>query len=97
MGFRLDHLLSYSLDGLNVAGGRSFLTLFHFKRYLLALCKGLKTGADDSAVVDKNIFTAILSGDKAITFGIVEPFHGACNHGSTSLLIGCKVAAGFLA
>jgi hypothetical protein len=47
--------------------------------------------------VDENIFFAILSGDKAITLGVVKPFHGACNHGSTSLMMCCKVAAGLWA
>lgn len=71
--------------GSNVAGGWAFLTLLHLKGYLLTLGKGLEIGADDGAVVDKNILAAILPGDKAITFGFVKPLHCSCNQGTTSV------------
>ena len=72
---------TYWSGGLNVAGGRAFLTLFHVERHLLALSEGPDISAGDGAVVDKNIFAAILPGDKAKTFGFVKPLHCSSNHG----------------
>ena len=76
------------LGGLNVTGSRAFLTLLHFERHLLTLGNGLETSADNGAVVDKDILSAILPGDKAITFGFVKPLYCSCNHGNTSSIDG---------
>ena len=71
---------TYWSGRLNVAGGRAFLTLFHVEGYLLAFSKGSDISAGDGALVDKNILTAILTGDKAKTFGFVKPLHCSSNH-----------------
>ncbi len=72
------------LGGLNATSGRAFLTLFHFEGHLLTFGKGPEASAGDGALVDKNIFAAILTGDKAKTFGFVKPLDCSSNHGSTS-------------
>ena len=66
--------------GLNVAGGRAFLTLFHVERHLLALSKCPEASASDGALVNKNILAPIRPGDKAKTFGFVKPLNYARNH-----------------
>lgn len=55
---------------------RSFLSLRDLHRYLLAFMQGLATAAIDSAMVNKNIFTAFTFNETESLF-VIEPFNGA--------------------
>jgi hypothetical protein len=57
---------------------------FQFERYGLAVVQVLDASALESGNVNENVLRTMLRGDKAKTFGGVEPFHGAFSHRDVS-------------
>lgn len=58
----------------------AFRTLGDFERHFLTFFEGLKTVHVDCGEVRKQIFAAIVWGDEAKTFGIIEPLNSTCCH-----------------
>jgi len=72
------------LGRLDVHGRRTLRALFYIKRYLLAFGQAFEAAALNGRVMNKHIFTAVLRGNKAKAFSIVEPLYCSCRHGNTS-------------
>jgi hypothetical protein len=59
---------------------QSFIAFGNLKRYLLASFEGFVALHSDGGIVCKQVFTAFIRKDKAVTFRIIEPFDGASWH-----------------
>src|SRR5262245_8471579 len=77
-GPRLDALGLLS-DLANVRGLASLRALGHFELDLVSFGQALKALGLDSTEVHEHVL-AVLLGDKAIPFRIVEPFHASLSH-----------------
>lgn len=63
---------------------RSFGALFNFKADTITFRKALKTLPFDGAMVNKDIFAAILYRDESETFLIIEPLYSTLRHNSSN-------------
>lgn len=68
------------LRSLNVGSLLAFRALRDFELYFLTFFEGLEAVHLDCGKVCKQILTAVIRGDKAEAFGIVEPLDGTCCH-----------------
>jgi hypothetical protein len=65
----------------------SFGALLNFEGDAITFRKALKTLAFDGAMVNKDIFAAILYRDKSVTLLIVEPLYSTLRHNSSNPFI----------
>ena len=78
---------SISLKFYDVLGLGAFGALDHLEFHFLVFGQGAKAFADDGAVMYEDI-RAVVTGDEAITLGIVKPFNSAgLLHCPTSILV----------
>src|SRR5262245_46588796 len=68
------------LERLDVGCRRTLLALRHVERYLLSLFQRLVARHLDRRVMGKEILAAVIRGDEAEAFRVVEPLHGTCSH-----------------
>jgi hypothetical protein len=68
------------LTALDVRSLLAFRTLGDFERHFLTFFEGLKTVHVDCGKVREQIFAAVVWGDEAKTFGIIEPLNSTCCH-----------------
>src|SRR5713226_5955876 len=74
----------FSLKRLDVDGLGPLVAGLGIKGDLGALSQRLETFSADAAVVDEEVFSAVVRGDKAEALVVVEPLHGSGWHGFTS-------------
>lgn len=65
---------------MEIAGRRSFGTVLYFESYLLIFHQRSHACTRDRALMNENIFAAIIASDESETFGFVEPFYFSGNH-----------------
>src|SRR6185503_15322327 len=68
------------LQRLDVRCRRTLLALRHVEGDLLAVLQRLIARTLDRAVVAEKILAAVIRGNEAEAFGVVEPLYGACSH-----------------
>lgn len=69
-----------SLTCLDVGSLLAFRALRDFELNFLTFFEGLETVHVDCGEVSKQIFAAVIWGDEAKTFGIIEPLNCTCCH-----------------
>lgn len=67
-----------SLDRNDVGGIFTLGTLADVEFDLLSLGQGAEPFATNRGIVDKEILASVIRGNEAVSFGVIEPLHGAC-------------------
>lgn len=62
-------------------GGTAILLFFDVEAHFLAFVQTAQAGLLDSADMHEDVFAPSVRGDEPVSFGRVEPFHGAGRHG----------------
>jgi hypothetical protein len=69
----------------------SFGALFNFEADTISFGKALKTRTFDGAMVNKDIFAAIIYRDESETLLIVEPLYRTLRHNLSNPFISCLI------
>src|SRR5947209_15030504 len=68
------------LDRADARGRRALGAVGHFEFDLLALLQRLEAVHLDLGMMGEEVLAAVIRGDEAVAFGVVEPLHGTGCH-----------------
>jgi hypothetical protein len=74
------HFRRLKSSGLDIGSLLAFRALRDFELNFLTFFEGLETVHVDCGEVSEQIFAAVIWGDEAKTFGIIEPLYSTCCH-----------------